>query len=197
MCSSDLGIMPDPDKGRAWVREQDPELHDATWPKPKYDNETYARMARDYVKDTPDKLVAWLDKHPEIDWIVWRSGGRTNTRKFVRHHGEKLLGNYTYLDLYDLMSQVPDFPSDVWRMIETKTIEPIGFADRAEVTDPEGTAFGYDVSEKEAKSWAAGIYNQGHLYMFPAQATGRFPYSLVEFPAVIEDRKSTRLNSSH
>ncbi len=181
------GIMPDPEKGRGWVKEQDPELYDATWPTPKYDNETYARMARDYVKDVPDKLVAWLDKHPEIDWIVWRSGGRTNTRKFVRHHGEKLLGNYTYLDLYDLMSQVPDFPSDVWRLIETKTIEPIGFADRAEVSDPEGTAFGYDVSEAEAKSWAAGIYNQGHLYMFPAQATGRFPYSLVEFPAVIDN----------
>ncbi len=181
------GIMPDPDKGRAWVREQDRELYDATWPTPKYDNARYAQLAKDYVNEVPDRLVAWLDKHPEINWIVWRSGGRTNTRKFVRHHGEKLLGNYTYLDLYDLMSQVPDFPSDVWRTIETKTIEPIAFADRAEVTDPEGTAFGYDLSEKEAKSWAAGIYNQGHLYMFPAQATGRFPYSLVEFPAVIDN----------
>lgn len=181
------GIMPDPDKGREWIREQDRELYEATWPAPKYDNAHYAKLAKDYVKEVPDRLVAWLDKHPEIDWIVWRSGGRTNTRKFVRHHGEKLLGNYTYLDLYDLMSQVPDFPSDVWRMVETKTIEPIGFADRAEVTDPEGTAFGYDLSEKEAKSWAAGIYNQGHLYMFPAQATGRFPYSLVEFPAVIDN----------
>jgi hypothetical protein len=181
------GIMPDPEKGREWIREQDRDLYEATWPAPKYDNAHYAKLAKDYVKEVPDRLVAWLDKHPEIDWIVWRSGGRTNTRKFVRHHGEKLLGNYTYLDLYDLMSQVPDFPSDVWRMIETKTIEPIGFADRAEVTDPEGTAFGYDVSEKEAKSWAAGIYNQGHLYMFPAQATGRFPYSLVEFPAVIDN----------
>ena len=181
------GIMPDPEKGREWVRDQDRELYDATWPTPKYDNAYYAQLAKDYVKEVPDRLVAWLDKHPEIDWIVWRSGGRTNTRKFVRHHGEKLLGNYTYLDLYDLMSQVPDFPSDVWRTIETKTIEPIAFADRAEVTDPEGTAFGYDVSEKEAKSWAAGIYNQGHLYMFPAQATGRFPYSLVEFPAVIDN----------
>ena len=166
------------------MKEQDPALFEATWPKPKYDNETYARMARDYVKDVPDKLVAWLDRNPQIDWIVWRSGGRTNTRKFVRHHGEKVLGNYTYLDLYDLMSQVPDFPSDVWRLIETKTIEPIGFADRAEVSDPEGTAFGYDVAEAEAKSWAAGIYNQGHLYMFPPQATGRTPYSMVEYPVM-------------
>ena len=181
------GIMPDVDKGRAWVREQDPDLYAATWPAPKYDNETYARMAKDYVTAVPKALIAWLDKHPEIDWIVWRSGGRTNTRKLVAHHGEKVLGNYTYLDLYDLMSQVPDFPPDVWRMVETKTIEPIAFADRAEVTDPEGTAFGYDVSEAEAKAWGAGIYNQGHLFMFPAQATGRYPYSLVEFPAALDN----------
>ena len=58
-----------------------------------------------------------------------------------------------------------------------KLIEPLAFVERAEVTDPEGTAFGYDLKESEAQAWAAGVYQQGHLYMFPAQATGRFPYS--------------------
>jgi hypothetical protein len=79
---------------------------------------------------------------------------------------------------------VPSFPSDVWRLIETKTMEPLAFVDRAEVTDPEGTAFGYDVDEEMAKLWAAGVYNQGHLYMYPAQATGRFPYSIIEYPTM-------------
>ena len=82
------------------------------------------------------------------------------------------------------MSQVPSFPSDVWRLVETKTMEPLGFVDRVEVTDPEGTAFGYDVDEAGAKGWAAGVYQQGHLFMFPAQATGRFPYSVIEYPAM-------------
>jgi hypothetical protein len=67
---------------------------------------------------------------------VWRSGNRPNTRKMLRHHGEKFLGNFTYINLYDLMSQVPSFPSDVWRLVETKTMEPLAFVDRAEVTDP-------------------------------------------------------------
>ncbi len=70
---------------------------------------------------------------------MWRSGGRGNTRKLLEHHGPKFLGNYTYLNLYDLMSQVPSFPSDVWRLVETKTMEPLAFVDRVEVTDPEGT----------------------------------------------------------
>ncbi len=109
--------------------------------------------------------------------------GRTRARCCAQH-GEKFLGNYTYLDLYDLMSQVPSFPSDVWRLVETKTMEPLAFVDRAEVTDPEGTAFGYDVDEEMAKNWAAGVYNQGHLYMYPAQATGRFPYSIIEYPTM-------------
>jgi hypothetical protein len=65
-----------------------------------------------------------------------------------------------------------------------KTIESVGFVERAEVTDPEGTAFGYDLKESEAQAWAAGVYQQGHLYMFPAQATGRFPYSVVEYPVM-------------
>ncbi len=77
--------------------------------------------------------------------------GRTRARCCTQH-GENFLGNYTYLDLYDLMSQVPSFPSDVWRLVETKTMEPLAFVDRAEVTDPEGTAFGYDVDEEMAKT---------------------------------------------
>ena len=34
-----------------------------------------------------------------------------------------------------------------------------------------------------AQRWAAGAYQRGHLYMFPNQATGRFGYSFVNYPA--------------
>jgi hypothetical protein len=178
------GFMPNAQKGRDWVAGKDPELARVTWPTAKLTDERLIKLAKELFEATPNALVAWLDKHPEIDWIVWRSGNRPNSRKMLRHHGEKFLGNYTYLNLYDLMSQVPSFPSDVWRLVETKTMEPLAFVDRAEVTDPEGTAFGYEVDEEMAKRWAAGVYNQGHLYMYPAQATGRFPYSIVEYPTM-------------
>ena len=181
------GQMIDPQKAREWVREKDPELYKATWPDHKITDPKIAKIAQDYQIEVPKAVVRYVDQHPEIDWIMWRGANRPNTRKALAHHGEKFLGNYTYLDLYDLMSQVPSFPSDVWRLIETKTIEPLAFVDRAEVTDPEGTAFGYDIDESEAKRWAEGVYNQGHLYMFPAQATGRFPYSIIEYPTMRSD----------
>ncbi len=178
------GQMVDFNKGRQWVKERDPALFSATWPEITIKDQRLAAIARDYINISSNAVVEWLDKNPQIEWVMWRGANRPNTRKAMKHHGEKFLGNYTYLDLYDLMSQVPSFPADVWRMIESKTIEPLAFVERTEVTDPEGTAFGYDVSEAEAKGWAAGVYQQGHLYMFPAQATGRFPYSVVEYPVM-------------
>ncbi len=176
------GLMRNPEQGRAWVQKNDPDLYGATWPTPNIDDPKLKELAQRYMTGTPKALVAWLDKNPGIDWIVWRSGGRGNTRRLLDQHADKYLGSYTYFDLYDLMSQVPSFPADVWRQVETKTIEALAFVDRVEVTDPEGTAFGYDVEAEEAKSWAAGVYQQGHLYMFPAQGTGRFPYSKIEYP---------------
>jgi hypothetical protein len=178
------GLMPSPQKGRDWIKNRDADLYNATWPVAKIADPKLADIAKNHLDLVPKALIAFLDKHPEVNWVMWRSGGRGNTRKLLEQHANKFLGNYTYLDLYDLMSRVPDFPSDVWRLIESKTIEPLGFVDRVEVTDPEGTAFGYDVSESDAKNWASGVYQQGHLYMFPAQATGRFPYSLIEYPAL-------------
>ena len=179
------GTMPNPQKGRDWIRKEDPDLYNATWPETKYPSQLAGQLAaRDSMGFVGKAVQAYIDKNPDVRWVFWRSGARTDTRKALGKHQDKFLGNYTYLDLYDLMSQVPSFPGDVWRLVETKTIEPLAYVDRAEVTDPEGTAFGYDVSEEAAKRWAQGVYQQGHLYMFPAQATGRYPYSLIEYPSL-------------
>ena len=70
------GLMPKPEQGREWVRQKDPELYAATWPEPKIADERLAALAKDYTARMPKALIAYLDKHPEIDWIVWRSGGR-------------------------------------------------------------------------------------------------------------------------
>jgi len=40
-----------------------------------------------------------------------------------------------------------------------------------------------DFTNEVAQAWAKGVYQQGHLYMFPSQAVGRWPYSLVKYPA--------------
>jgi hypothetical protein len=55
--------------------------------------------------------------------------------------------------------------------------------DRIESTDPEGMNLYADLTEDMAQRWSQGAYQRGHLYMFPNQATGRFGYSFVDYPA--------------
>ena len=75
------------------------------------------------------------------------------------------------------------YPGDVWQLAEEQLLEPLVYVDRIEVTDPEGTNLHADITEDMAQRWAAGAYQRGHLYMFPNQATGRFGYSFVNYPA--------------
>src|SRR5205807_1303998 len=65
------GLMQEPQKGRDWVRQQDADLYNATWPQPKIDNPRLAALARDYTDSVQNALVKWLDNHPEVDWVVW------------------------------------------------------------------------------------------------------------------------------
>ena len=55
---------------------------------------------------------------------------------------------------------------------------------KLEITDPEGTNVTADITPEMAQNWSRGVYQRGHLYMFPNQATGRFGYSVVELPGV-------------
>jgi hypothetical protein len=177
------GEVPDPDVIKTWIRDRDPALYQATWPQITYPEPRLAQLSADYNTRIADGLVRYLDEHPEVDRVFWRGGGRPNTQRQMRHHGGKFVGNYTYNDYFDIMSKVPDFPSDVWRLIELKTVEPLSQVDRVEVSDPEGTAFAFDLTPAEAEQWAKAAYLQGHLYMFPAQASGHFPYSRINYPA--------------
>ncbi len=75
------------------------------------------------------------------------------------------------------------YPGDVWQLAEEQLLEPLVYVDRVEISDPEGTNLHADITEDMAQRWAAGAYQRGHLYMFPNQATGRFGYSFVNYPA--------------
>ena len=90
------GLMRKPEEGRAWVQKNDPDLFAATWPVPKIDDPELAKLAARYNAEVPKALVRWLDKNPGVDWVVWRSGGRGNTRRLLDHHADKYLGSYTY-----------------------------------------------------------------------------------------------------
>jgi hypothetical protein len=174
--------LPDPDKTKVWLKDKDPELSKAMFPDFKFKDEKESELSRNYNRMVRAGLVKYLDDHPEIDKVFWRTGGRTRTRTYLNQHSRKFVGNYTYNSHFDLMSHVPDFPSDVWRLIETKTIESLAYVDRIEASDPEGLVIAADISAPISGQWAKGVYQQGHLYMYPNQSSGRWPYSLVNYP---------------
>lgn len=178
------GRFDDPDLAENWTRQQDALLADATWPEFKYSNERLKQLANGYDAMRTAAVIKYLDKHPEVNKVFWGAGGRPYVIRSMKHHGGKFVGNYTYLNNFDIMSKVPAYPSDVWRLIESKVIEPLSYVDRVEVTDPEGTAFYFNVSPEDAKTWSQGSYLQGHLYMLPSQASGAYPFSVIEYPAM-------------
>ena len=177
------GKIPDWDAAVAWTRQQDPVLAGATWPEFEYNDEQLAELARNYEGMVNAAVIKYLDVHPEVNKMFWRTGGRAIARQDLKHHGTKLYGNYTYLNNFDIMSKVPAYPSDVWRLIESKLMEPTSYTDRVEVSDPEGSAFYFELTPQEALSWSKGAYGQGHMFMIPTQSSGIFPSSIIDYPA--------------
>ena len=179
-----LGNWPDFEVYKDWVKGEDPVYYAATWPQIQYPDEKLAEINKDFIAKAADAVVSYLDEHPEINRVYYQKASRTLTKNSLRHHGDIYMGNYTYLNHYDLMGRSPNVPADVWRMLEGKMIDPLTFVDRYEISDPEGTVMYGTVTQEEARIWGQGSYQQGHLYMIPSQASGRYPYSRINYPAV-------------
>lgn len=179
-----LGNWPDFNAFKGWVKEQDPVYFAATWPVINYPDSRLEQLDRNYNDIAYSAVIGYLDEHPEVTRVYYQKASRTLAKAALKHHGDKYMGNYTYLNHYDLMGQSPNVPADVWRMLEGKMIDPLRYVDRYEVSDPEGTAMYSDITSEEAAIWAEGSYQQGHLYMLPSQSSGRYPYSRINYPAV-------------
>lgn len=128
-------------------------------------------------------IKAYLKAHPEIRGVFWGGGGTTGLRRALYPMQDKYLGTFITDNVYNLQSQMSAYPGDVWQLAEEHTLEPLAYVDRLEVTDPEGTNLWSTFTEEMTERWVQGSYQRGHLYMFPNQATGRFGYSFVNYPA--------------
>jgi hypothetical protein len=175
----------DPEVPKKWLRERRPDIYNAMFAKDDEIPENYREIYRKLGQRNIGELLAkYLDEHPEMHGIFWRRGGRPNTKKNLKHQGEKLLGNFIFDNHWELMNQASTFPGDVWKLAEERVLESFAWVDQVHVTDPEGTNFTFNLTEQEAQAWADGAYQQGHLYLFPTQATRGFPYSKVDYPAL-------------
>jgi len=197
------GQFPNPSQPANWLKQKDPQTFTALFPgrsaetvltatgqKPKGEaadsdtgqassgnGEYKARFAvGDAIKD-------FLTKHPDVRGVYWGKGGSTGLRRQLYPMQDKFLGTFIQDNVYDLQSQMSTYPGDVWQLAEEQLLEPLVYVDKLEITDPEGTNLHADITEEMAQRWAAGAYQRGHLYMFPNQATGRFGYSFVNYPA--------------
>jgi hypothetical protein len=175
----------DPEVPKKWLRERRPDIYKQMFGRdeevPAAQKEIFRKLSQPVMGEL---LAKYLDQHPEIKGVFWRRGGRPNTRKAMKHQGEKMLGNFIFDNHWELMNQAATFPGDVWKLAEERVIESFAWIEQVHVTDPEGTNFTFNVTEKEAEVWAEGAYQQGHLYLYPTQATRGFPYSKVDYPAL-------------
>jgi len=183
------GFMPDAQKGAATGSRRKMLIWPMpTWPVPKLPDQRFCQARAGLFRLPVRKaLVAWLDKHPEIDWISWRSGNRPNSRKMLAHHGERFLGNYTYVDLYDLMSQVAVVPLRclaAYRDQDHGNRSPSSTRARSDGSGGVRLSGTMSTRENGQVLGRRRSTTRGHLYMYPAQATGRFPYSIIEYPTM-------------
>jgi hypothetical protein len=169
---------------KKWLKDRRPDLYKAVFQREDDSAQELIDLGRRFGgRSVGEAIVKYLDQHKEVNAIFWRRGGRTVTRKSIEPHGSKFYGNFIFDNRYELMNKAATFPGDIWRLAEERVVEPLSWTDRVEVSDPEGTNFAFELDENQARAWAEGAYQPGHLFMFPHQATGRFPYSSVDYPA--------------
>src|SRR5689334_2598689 len=199
------GQFPDPSEPKAWLKKRDPKSYAELFPaedpnaeikvtgvkgKPKGEGaDADTGAGSDNKSDygaryaVGDAIKDFLTKHADVRGVFWGAGGSTGLRRQLYPMQDKFLGTFTTDNIWNLESQMSTYPGDVWQLAEEQLLEPLVYVDRVEVTDPEGSDLHADITEEMAQRWAAGAYQRGHLYMFPNQATGRFGYSFVNYPA--------------
>jgi hypothetical protein len=175
---------PEPAKAKAWLKERRPDLYDKLFPASREmtprQREIYEKMRGENVGKS---IREFLEANPKVRGAFWGKGGSTSLRRFMRPAEAKFLGLFLVDNRWDVMGQLGTYPGDVWQLAEDQSMEPLVHTDRLEITDPEGTNITADITPEMAQNWSRGVYQRGHLYMFPNQATGRFGYSVVNYPA--------------
>lgn len=115
--------------------------------------------------------VQYVAKNRDIDRVIFGGGGRARQQRAFGKDAPKFLGNWTYTKQPDLLSKVPEFPGDVWKLTEQKILDALPFIESVRMSDPEGTDVRWTVTEDEAEKWARAALLQGHLFMYPLQGS--------------------------
>jgi hypothetical protein len=119
-----------------------------------------------------ETVPGYVARHPELNRVFYGGGGRARQQRALGPNAAKFLGNWTYIRQTDLLSKIPEFPGDVWKLEEGKILDAIPFVEHVRATDPEGTDLSWPVAtEEDAERWAKAAYLQGHLFLYPLQGS--------------------------
>lgn len=176
---------PDAAKAKDWLKGRRPDLYAKLFP----ENRVLSpEMKAIYEKMRPQgvgpAIQEYLKANPKVKGVFWGKGGGPGLMRALYPYDKKYLGFFTNDNRWEMMSKLSEYPSDLWLLTEEQAMEPLAYVDRLEVSDPEGTNVWADVTEDMAQRWVKGAYQRGHLYLFPNQASGRFGYSVVDYPAL-------------
>lgn len=182
------GQFPNPDEPKAWLKQRRPDLYAELFPAESAGasgsgEPTGALSFAQEMAAVGAAIQVYMKQNPHVRGVFWHTAGGTGLRRALYPMQEKFLGTFTTDNIWNLQSQMTSYPGDVWQLAEEQQLEPLVYAERIEVTDPEGTHLWADLTPDMAERWSQGAYQRGHLYMFPNQATGRFGYSFVDYPS--------------
>ncbi|MBI4465656.1 MAG: hypothetical protein HY647_13205, partial [Acidobacteria bacterium] len=110
----------------------------------------------------------YLDKHPEIQRFYAGMGGGTFwVAALGKKHGDKFMGNWLYIRLVDILSKAPEFPADVWNLVDEKILRPVPFVSEVTLQDPEGTNLHWTLTPEESQVWSKDTGISNHIYIYP------------------------------
>jgi hypothetical protein len=117
-----------------------------------------------------EATAKYLDQHPEYTSVFLDVAG-VNTRRALGKHGHKFMGFWPFNNWEWFLSKVQNFPLDLLKELERRTVEPLEKASVVRLTDPEGTNLEYSLTAEQAKRWQIYALFHGHLFMDPYMAT--------------------------
>jgi hypothetical protein len=170
-----------PEVAKEWLRKRRPDLYDALYPPSQ--NLSPEQKDKMSMKSIGAAIAGLVRSHPEIKGIYWGKEGGGFYFRYLAEQQEKYKGFTIFSNHWVLDSQLPSFPSDVFHLIEKKTLDLMTLdIDKVHVTDPEGTDVSWDVSPEMAKRWINSIYSPNHLLMYPDTATGKYGFDIDRYP---------------
>jgi hypothetical protein len=177
------GNFANPNVPKEWLKAQFPDLYAKLWPPSRQMTPKMLEVREKLETGTAKALIKYFEANPDSRGVFWGKGGSTFVRRRLHPFEEKHLGLFMADNKWDLMSEMGEYPSDVWALTEEQTTEPVMYVDRIEIEDPEGTRVAADIPQDVAAAWAQGVYHRGHLFMGANEATAKFGYSVVDYPA--------------